>query len=173
MDATSFAAQLALLNDADWQAVVDGQAVLLVDDQHLAIGPAQAANAVIGTQPGMNAATLRRRSLADAAELLRNYYLTHPLTLAGFNRQVEALIERYGAAAFAALAGHLPPRTLFVDGGEIVAEPPDSPRHRYGAFCELQRPLSEAAAAAEVRRWLSRGEAHERYLGMNVCRYNC
>jgi hypothetical protein len=38
-------------------------------------------------------------------------------------------------------------------------------------FCELQRPL--AVLDERVRRWLERGEAHQRYLGMNVCRYNC
>jgi hypothetical protein len=62
---------------------------------------------------------------------------------------------------------------LFVDGGEVIAECADSPRHRYGVFCELESTLSEHAIEEQVRQWLERGEAYEDYLGMNVCRYNC
>jgi len=41
------------------------------------------------------------------------------------------------------------------------------------AYCELEHPLEDGELEKYVRKWLQRGEAHERYLGMNACRYNC
>lgn len=173
MNENAFKQQLAELPGDDWQAVIDGGALLVVEDQKLEVGPVEASNAIIVASGEADAEALKRESLNATASLLHNYYLTHPLTLAGFNRQVENLIVQHGASAFSALSGQLPPFTLFVDGGEVVAEPLDSPRHRYGVFYELDRTLNDAAVEAHVRKWLQRGEAHERYLEMNVCRYNC
>jgi hypothetical protein len=95
------------------------------------------------------------------------------LTQLEFNTQVAALFARYGANAFAAPAGALPPYTLFVDGDTVVAEPASSPKHRYGAFCELPNGLAEARVVDYINQWLHRGEAYTVYLSMNVCRYNC
>ena len=175
MNHTIFSQLLNQLPESDWQAVIEGQGLLLVDDLALQVGPLQAANAIIKApeQGDCDAATLQRDSIANAEAILANYYLTHPLTLGGFNRQAERLIEMHGAAAFAAVSGQFPKCTLFVDGGEVIAEMSGRPRHRYGAFCELDRPLPASAIEERVRKWLQRGEAHERYLGMNVCRYNC
>ena len=99
--------------------------------------------------------------------------MTQELSRSDFDRQVEALFGQHGARAFAALEGQYPERTLFVEGEQVVAESADSPRHRYGTFCELEEPLSGAALEAHVRQWLASGDAYELYIGMNVCRYNC
>ena len=166
---------LRQLQKNDWQAVIEGQAVVLIDDARLEIGPADAPNAII-TSPDQNtydSATLMQESLANASTILSNYYLSHPLTMAGFNRQLEKLMDEYGATAFTAVTGQSAQYTLFVAGGEVIAENADSPRHRYGVFCELAAPLSAAAGETYIHKWLARGEAYEQYLSMNVCRYNC
>ena len=75
--------------------------------------------------------------------------------------------------AFAAVAGQYPKYTLFVEGDRVVAESAESPRHRYGAFCELDHVLSGVASDDRVRQWLGSGEAYSLYLSMNVCRYSC
>ena len=175
MNNAEFIRLLEQLSNADWQSVMEGAAILIVDDLRLQTGPAQAPNAVIrAPEHGQtDASRLKRESIEEAPALLANYYLTNPLTLTGFNHQVKGLLENHGAAAFAALPGQLPQYTLFVDEGEVVAEPQESPRHRYGVYCELSRPLRGDALESFVEKWLQRGEAHERYLGMNVCRYNC
>ena len=175
MDKAAFVRLLEKLDEKAWSSVVDGQAILLVDDVRLETGPDQSANAIIrAAENGADtAAALKQRSLHEAAELLYNYYLTHPLTLAGFNFQVEALFARHGAEAFAAPIGKLPRYTLFVEGGEVMAEAADSPRFRYGAFCELGHSVPADAVADHVLKWLQAGDAYDNYLGMNVCRYNC
>lgn len=90
-----------------------------------------------------------------------------------FDAQVAELIGQHGAEAFAGLWNQPPALTLFVEGQTVVAESADSPRHRYGAFCELDEPLTGAALTEWVQRWLHSGEAYELYVGMNVCRYHC
>lgn len=95
------------------------------------------------------------------------------LTQSEFNRQVETLFATHGATSFAAMMGNDPSHTLFVEGDRVVAESADSPRHRYGTFCELDSALDDEALAAHVWEWLNSGEAHQLYLGMNVCRYDC
>ncbi|TNF95886.1 MAG: hypothetical protein EP297_11380 [Gammaproteobacteria bacterium] len=170
MNEMTFIRLLNRLDDADWQAVIEGQGILVVDDLLLQTGPTNAPNAIIYApeEDELDADTLKRESIDGASALLNNYYLSHLLTLPGFNYQAQKLIEEHGAAAFVAPEGQLPEYTLFVDGGEVIAEPPDSPRHRYGTFCELTQPLTDLKTEEHVRKWLERGEAYERYLGMNV-----
>lgn len=95
------------------------------------------------------------------------------LSQSNFNHQVEQLFALHGPAAFAAPSGHYPQLTLFVEEETVVAESVSSPRHRYGAFCELDKPLAGVALEKHVRQWLSSAEAYALYLSMNVCRYNC
>jgi hypothetical protein len=175
MNVEAFMRLLEALPEAAWQSVIDGQSIVNVDDQSLTTGAADAGNAIIRAsgEDTETRGSLKQSSLDQAADILHNYYLTHPVTLKGFNAQVQGLIDIHGAEAFASQAGGLPKYTLFVEGGEVVAEPQSSPRHRYGVFCELDLAASKLTVSDHVRRWLERGEAHERYLEMNVCRYNC
>jgi hypothetical protein len=175
MNSETFIRQLEALSDSDWQEVIDGQAILNIDDQVFIIGKASAPNAIIRAEDDVSETveSLKHSTLEQAGDILRNYYLTHPVTLKGFNAQVQRLIKAHGAEAFAAHEGSFPRYTLFVEGGEVVAEPHTSPRHRYGVFCELDQAALRQPVNDAVRRWLEYGEAHERYLEMNVCRYNC
>ncbi|MGV6816694.1 MAG: hypothetical protein ACWA44_05415 [Thiotrichales bacterium] len=160
--------------DEAWQRVAAGEALILVDDESLKVGPADASEAIItrgSAEQGW--ASLKAESLADARALLANYYLSHPLSRSGFDRQAQELLAQHGAIAFAAPPQKLPARTLFVEEGRVIAETAESPRHRYGAYCEVQPGLSAAQIEAAVNQWLEQGEAYERYMSMNVCRYNC
>ena len=165
---------LQQVSDADWQAVVDGRAIVLVDDQRLETGEPSAHNILVRPpQPPVDAARLKVQTLDNAASLLDKYYFVHPLTQAGFNRQVLALVAQHGAGAFAAKAGELPEFTLFVEGGIVLAESADSPRHRYGAYFEINTAMQHQDLATALQNWVHQGQAYERYLSMNVCRYNC
>lgn len=178
MDVDKFAELLSALPESDWQAVRDGRALVLVDDDYLQLGPFQAPGAIIhagdsGDAGAETAAELRQACLAQAAEILHNYYKLQPLTQAGFIRQVETLLSIHGMAKFAALNGELPVLTLFVEGGEVLALGSDNPRHRYGTYCDAEQGFLAGSVEDRVRHWLDSGEAYRSYLGMNVCRYNC
>jgi len=175
MNDKHFKEQLEQLEASIWQAVCEGQSIVIINDQRLALGTEQSENVVVSASlfQYSDADELRSEVLSRAPELFCSYYQAHPLTLPGFNRQVADLIERYGAEVFAAPCGELPERTLFVDGSDVIAESAESPRHRYGAYCELESLSPGQDIKAYVLQWLEKGEAHERYLEMNVCRYNC
>jgi len=60
MNDNIFIHQLRQLQYADWQAVIEGQAIVLTDDFRLEIGPAQAPNVII---------SLRDLNASDASTL--------------------------------------------------------------------------------------------------------
>lgn len=173
MNLQYFLQLLEALDPQSWQQLAEGANLLIVDDSRLEVNPSPAQNIIIhGKNP--DSTTINRQWCLNHAEtLLEHYYRTTPLSRTGFDQQVEQLIKQHGAAAFAAPFGAIPTCTLFVEQGEVVAETAESPRHRYGAFYELERPVADNEASAQVLQWLKQGSAYEHYLSMNMCRYNC
>ena len=173
MNKEKFKIILKVLEDEVWQRLLDGQALVLVDDSRIVAASEQPGNIIIPPRDVNDINTLRDEVMDNAGEILEHYYRSFPLSRAGFNRQVEQLIEQHGAEAFAAVYPDVSAFTLFVEGGSVVAEDAASPRYRYGAYCELQQPLQIDALSAYVKKWLSSGKAYENYISMNVCRYSC
>lgn len=175
MNEQLFKQQLELLSEAEWQSLVEGKGLLIKDDFEIIIGKSNAPNLVFSVSEFTytDVSDLKKQVLNGADLILVNYYQIHPLTLKGFNYQIDKLVEKHGFATFCAPIGKISNRTLFVDGGEVIAEPADSPRHQYGVFYEIEKQMSDKAMSDSFQKWLSSGEAHQRYLGMNVCRYNC
>jgi len=102
MNEQQFTILLEELEDADWQSIMDGGSLLMIDDQQLEIDPADAPNAILGAsgQGPSDSLALKNETIVQAATLLANYYLTHPLPLNGFNHQAELIIEKFGAKVF-------------------------------------------------------------------------
>ncbi len=175
MNLARFTELLQQLGEDDWRALHHGEALLMVDDSHLQTGDRDQPNVIVNPDAfsAANADELKQQVMQQAGALLDQYYLTHPLTQQGFNQQVKELAAQSGYEAFSATPGKRPVRTLFVDGGEVVAEAPDSPRHPYGVYLQLERALEAEALQDAFNKWLESGEAYQRYLNMNVCRYNC
>ena len=170
MDPDTFRRLLAQL---DLAALTGRRPLRLEADQRLAWGDGGEPDVIVGDWPEGTAQQLADWLQAEAGQLLADYYRLHPLTREGFDHQAQVLFAHHGAGSFAAPPGEWPAFTLFVDGGCLVAEPRAAARHRYGAYCELPRAMDPGAVGDRVRTWLASGEAYERYLGMNVCRYNC
>lgn len=175
MNVHLFKQQLEQFSESEWQLLVEGKDLLVKDDLELMIGASNAPDPVLRSSDFSHtgASDLKKQVLNSADLILATYYRTHPLTLNGFNHQVEKLVEKHGVETFSAPIGKISNCTLFVEGGEVVAEPADSPRHRYGVFFEMEKPMPDEAISDAFQKWLSSGEAHQLYLGMNVCRYNC
>ncbi len=176
MNTDIFLALLNQLNDDDWQSVMDGNGLLLVDDQALTVGASTAHNVIVHSADysANDLSSIKKNIVSDAEQILTQYYLQHPLSESGFNRQVDYYIKKHGANAFAARYGEIPQCTLFVEGGEVVVETSESPRYRYGVYCEIdQAALTAGTVEQKVSQWLANGEAYQQYLAMNVCRYNC
>lgn len=173
MDAPRLAALIEQLEPDGLGEIGVGRSLRLVDDACLAWGRGGEPDVLLADLPAAARANPQRWLLDHAATLIADYYRIHPLTRAGFDRQVRGLFAQHGAEAFTAAPGRAADFTLFVDEGSVVAEAQHDPRHRYGVYCELGSPLSREIAAQRAHGWLESGEAYETYLGMNVCRYNC
>ena len=175
MNATELTQLIETLDEDVLNTLLDGKALLLVDDIMLVNGDINAPNVFVapGQFSANNARQLRQELVDNAGQLLEDYYRIHPLTRHGFEAQAGLLIQQFGHAAFAAAEGHWPQRTLFVEQGTVIAEDQASPRHRYGVYCELPKLMDADTTGSTLEKWLANGEAYEQYLGANVCRYNC
>ena len=175
MDATRLRVLLGQLSAAALDVVLKGQALLMVDDDSLALGDPEAPNVLVRPEAFSvnDVDQLRQVLLENSDELIEGYYRTHPLSWAGFDWQVKALCETQGYETFAALPDARPLKSLFVDQGSVIAEGQDSPRFPYGTYCELRAATGPEEIKQAVERWISSGQAYDSYLGMNVCRYNC
>lgn len=182
MNSATFKEQLLQLTDQDLQALLDGASLVMVQDQSIiAVEETEIETnthpVIISYEPDsartQTAEELRNELLQQADELLENYYRLNPLSQSGFDLQVKALALQHGVEAFSAVAGQTAEFTLFVEGNKVIAEPRNAPRHPYGAFLELQRPLQGPALEKRFSSWLRSAEAYQRYLSMNTCRYSC
>ncbi len=175
MNATHVRQQLDTLTEQQWQQLLAGGVLEIVDDATLRISDKSSPHTLV-TAEDLNADSvdaLRQAIIDNAEALIQDYYRRHPLTREGFNRQARAQIEQYGAQAFAATADKPAARSLFVDAGDVVAEPADSPKYPYGVHLERDHSADQASIITAVKEWIDSGKAYEDYRGMNVCRYNC
>lgn len=173
MDLPQFVKLLESVSEADWQRVIAGNPLVLTEDRELVCGKPGDIHACVDDGGFGDAGALRTSCLQNAKTLYDDYYRTHALTREGFKRLALALVEEHGAAQFAGHFGVIPARTLFVDGGSLIAADATNPRHRYGAYCEIEGKPSTNDISRQVLHWIESGEAYANYLGMNACRYNC
>ncbi len=175
MNALLFKHLLEQLTDTDWQSVIDGKDLLIKDDSELLIGIPGSPNAIIVSSDYSftDISNLKNQIFNKADEILSDYYRSNPLSKTGFNQQAEKLIKEFGFEAFCAPQGKVAKRTFFVEGGELVSETHESPRHRYGVFFESGQQVPAESLKGNFYKWLASGEAYSEYIGMNVCRYSC
>ena len=159
------------LQDADWQAMADGSSIQMVEDVSLQMFKGFPAHHIVvdaEDYADQSADEIKTAVLGDHESLLDNYYRDNLLSIPGFNVQASKLLEEHGADAFAAKDGELPEFSFFVEGGVVVAEPKNSPRCKYGAFCVLQALATSPSAGRQVEQWLANGEAYDHYLGIKA-----
>ena len=175
MNTSLFLTLLNELSDSDWQSVLNGKGLCIIEDQQLQLCLSEEPDMIVLSDviDANTADALKQQVIHHADDLLSRYYRSHPLSNTGFNSQVEKLVNLHGHEAFIGASGQPSALTLFVEGGEVVVESADSPKHPYGVFMECDKTLPSDKRKAAFTQWLSSGEAYRQYIGMNVCRYNC
>lgn len=166
--------QLKQFTEQDWNQLLEGAQLVMHEDELLQIKTDAAENIFLTAESvqAESADELQERAINQAETCLTEYYQQHPLTQQGFYRKALPLVKDR-EQDFAAEGMQEPNCTLFVEGGEIIAEDKSSPKHRYGVHCELPDDFEQDAIPTIVLQWLESGEAHDSYMGMNVCRYGC
>lgn len=174
MNEQLFKQTLEQLTELDWQSLLNGHGLLIIDDSDLIVGGLDAPKSLfhVSDFDVTSALDLKAHVTCSATEILENYYKTNPLTHHGFNRQVEAMVEEYGVEVFSAVVGEIAERTLFVEGGVVISETADSPRHRFGVYFEVDQPLSISELKDAFNQWLVNHSAYFEYVGMSVSRYS-
>lgn len=173
MNAHQFIQQLNLLSAKDWHAIANGHSVALKNDDELIISDNNTEQIIVDTKAlaEQQADQIKDYVISQAEQFLQQYYLQHPLSQAGFNKQVLALISQHGIDKFISHDHQAAAFTLFVEGGEVIAEDDTSPRQPYGVCFKTES--SSKDIKQQAMNWIHSGEAYELYLSMNVCRYNC
>lgn len=95
MDYRQFCELLETLPDEAWQRVADDEALLMIDDEWLETGVSDAYEATI-TRESLEQSwrEIKSQRLEQPAAAPAEFYRTHPLTRAGFDRQTRVLIDR-------------------------------------------------------------------------------
>lgn len=167
-------AQLKQLTQQDWEDLIEDAQLVMQDDERLMLVSHALKNIFFSADmvKADSVNELKDKVLEHAEALLAEYYRKHPLTKKGFYHKALSAVKGK-EQDFAAASRENPNCTLFVEGGEVVVEDQDSPRHPYGVYCELPANTPQDAIPGIVQQWLESGDAHENYLEMNVCRYFC
>lgn len=175
MQVKVFKGQLNALEDSLWQQLSAGDSLIISPDLSLQIvhsGHAENLLTPVNPKEKYSPQALKKRVLEQADFILETYFTDHPLTSADFNQQIQQLVDEFGARSFMATYPNTPDRTIFVEGGIVIAEQPDSPRHRYGIFLEIDNE-TDLHNENLLQKWLNSGQAYQEYLSSNCCRYSC
>ncbi|WP_178861690.1 hypothetical protein [Thiomicrorhabdus cannonii] len=175
MNTEQFKEALQTFADEDYQAVLDGAALVVFQDKALALGKPEEAYVIyeLGDEQFDSAQALKAHLLANAESILKEYYQFNPLSKEYFNRELSALIQEHGENAFISMPGKETTFKLFVEDGKVVAEDNSSPRFKYGFHLSLDEKMLPQAISNKVKNWVQSGSAYSEYISVNVCRFSC
>ncbi|MDX1796499.1 MAG: hypothetical protein R3219_07220, partial [Hydrogenovibrio sp.] len=136
MNASQFEQALSQLTEQDFQAILDGQALIVDQDQALKIGRPDAAFVIyeLGEDAIDSVEALKAHLVENAEALIAEYYQFNPISREQFQRHIQRLFAEHGPQAFVGLNGQLPERVIFAENGELVCEDASSPRFKYGIY---------------------------------------
>lgn len=174
MNTEQFKEVLQTLADEDYQAVLDGAALVVFQDKSLTLGKPEEAYVIyeLGDEAFDSVGALKAHLLAHAESILKEYYQFNPLSKEYFNRELSALIQQHGETAFISMPGKETNLKLFVEDGKVIAEDNSSPRFKYGFHLSLEEKMLPQAISNKVKNWVQSGSAYSEYISVNVCRFS-
>lgn len=160
--------------DADYQAVLAGDAIKVVQDKTLELGKTDDAFVIyeLGDESFDSVAALKAHLVAEAEPMLKEYYQYNPVSREYFQAQLTEHMNTLGDMAFVAMPKKPAEYVIFVDDGKVIVEGRDSARHKYGMYCSLDEDYQPAARANKVKNWIQSGTAYGDYISINVCRFS-
>jgi hypothetical protein len=174
MNVEQYKEALLALPDEDYQAILDGAALVVFQDKSLKLGEVSDAYGIyeLGDDTFASKEALKAHLLDTAEATLKEYYQFNPLSKEFFNQSVVALINEHGEDAFIAMPGKQATLKLFVDDGKVVVEGAESPRFKYGFYLSLEEKMLPQAISNKVKNWIQSGSAYGDYISVNVCRFS-
>ncbi|MDX1353177.1 MAG: hypothetical protein R3254_09205 [Thiomicrorhabdus sp.] len=174
MNTEQFKQALTDFSDENYQAILDGAALIIFEDKGLTLGKSQQAYVIfeMGDESFDNIQALKNSLLERADELIQEYYQYNPISKMHFNKQLLDLVKEHGANAFVTMPGQEASVKLFVEGSHVVIEGNDSPRFKYGFCLVLNEKVLPQAVENKVKNWVQSGSAYDDYISVNVCRFS-
>lgn len=158
----------------DYQALLDGAALIIEQDKALSLGTSQQAYVIfeLGDENFDSVDSLKASLIERSDALIQEYYQHNPLSKMHFNSQLLELIKIHGATAFITMPGQQASVKLFTQDGQLVIETAESVRFKYGFCLVLNDKVLPQAIENKVKNWVSSGSAYDDYISVNVCRFS-
>lgn len=174
MNSNQFIAGLEALEKNQYQAILEGAALVLQDDEALTLGKNEQPFVIfeLGEEHFDSTEALKASLIERAEALIAEYYQFNPISKKHFNQQLTQLIATHGADAMVSLPTKQASLRLFVDQGALTLEGADSPRFKYGICLSLSESCPPKAVENKVKNWLGSGHAYGDYISVNVCRFS-
>mgnify|MGYP000182741917 CR=1 FL=1 len=174
MNTEQFTQALTEFSDENYQAILDGAALIIFEDKALTLGKAQQAYVIfeMGDEAFDSIAELKASLIERSEDLIQEYYQYNPISKMHFNNQLNTLIREHGANAFVTMPGQEATVKLFIEGSHVIIETIESPRFKYGFCLVLKDKVLPQALENKVKNWVSSGSAYDDYISVNVCRFS-
>ena len=174
MNTSEFKAALEAFADADYQAILEGATLTVVQDKALGLGKTDSAFVIyeLGDDAFQTVTELKAHLIAHAEPMLKEYYQFNPLSREYFQARLTHYMNELGYMAFTAMPKVPAEYVIFVEDGEVIVEDRTSPRFKYGMYLTLDQDYQPAARENKVKNWIQSGTAYGDYISVNVCRYS-
>ncbi len=174
MNLSHFNEEITNLDKDFLQSILDGSALVMVEDQSLGLGNSNGAFVIFWIEDEVFSTVEDLRSyLAEEAEDLHaNYYKHSPISKEYFEARLSSLMDKYGHAAFVSQQGGMPEKSLISSNGDLLVLTEEDYTFKYGLYLNLEDNLSLKISALKAKTWLQSGAAYNDYIAVNVFRFS-
>jgi len=174
MNLSHFKEEIKNLDKAFLQSILDGSALVMVEDQSLGLGSSNGAFVIfwIEDEKFSSVEDLRDYLSTDAEDLLLNYYEHSPISKEYFESKLSSLMDEHGEAAFVSQPGGMPEKSLITSNGDLLVLTEEDYIFKYGLYLNLEDKLNPKISALKAKHWIQSGTACNDYIAVNVFRFS-
>ena len=174
MNLSHFNEEITNLDKDFLQSILDGSALVMVEDQSLGLGNSNGAFVIFWIEDEVFSTVedLRSYLSVEAEDLHANYYKHSPISKEYFELRLSSLMDKYGHAAFVSQQGGMPEKSLISSNGDLLVLTEEDYTFKYGLYLNLEDNLSLKISALKAKTWLQSGAAYNDYIAVNVFRFS-
>ena len=174
MNLSNFKKEIKKLDIDFLQSILDGSALVMVEDQSLGLGSSNGAFVIfwIEDEEFLSLNNLQEYLIKEAEDLLQNYYEHSPISKEYFEKTLLSLMDEHGKAAFVSQPGGMPEKSLITSNGDLLVLTEEDYIFKYGLYLSLDNKLNPKISALKAKNWLQSGTAYNDYIAVNVFRFS-
>ena len=174
MNLSQFNEEITSLDKDFLKSILDGSALVMVQDQSLGLGSSNGASVIFWIEDEVFSSVEDLRSyLAEEAEDLHvSYYKHSPLSKEYFEAKLSSLMDEFGQTVFVSQQGGMPEKSLISSNGDLLVLSDEDYTFKYGLYLSLEDNLSPKVLASKAKTWLQSGAAYNDYIAINVFRFS-